>query len=816
MQCSWIRSARAWLAATGLGLILTATAGAQAPKAGPTAPAKSARLAKYLPDGRVALFVEFDGLEAHDAAWKKSALYRLLNETRLGLTVEDLLTQSIDNALASGPKGEKPTSAEIIKALRGMAVDGFALAVLASDDPGPPNAVFVVRGAEKSGLRALVEKLEAAGPARSRPEKRGSRTIHVDNQPGAVSWFLEGDGLVACSNSILPAVIELADGRGEAATGHPILAELARDATGFETVLTAFVDVSKLPPMPPWAVEGGLDGLKRLDFRWGFGDEATCGVIGVVAPAPRRGYLSVFDADVFPPMEKGSLPPVPAGVNDWTAASFSPGKLWAWMTDIARKAAANGQQPAILQFEQGVSQMLGGLRVQEDILAPLGPKWLFHADLEKLFAGQKGAAALSVELNDPAAAAKAAERIVGLARQVIDARAAQFAQATKVEIRKLDGATPAYRIVLPPGMMPPQYASLVDPTIVIGKSLLAVGLSETDARAAASGEGSRPAPEFAAALAKAPARPFVLSMGDPRESFARLIGSAPGLLGAINMSAMAQARPGQKPFTLKIDPARYPTAAEVRARLAPGTSALTLDDKGLKIITRESLPSLGSPVGAPVLAALLLPAVQSSREAARRSQCVNNEKQIGLALHNYHSTNDHFPAAAVRGKDGKPLLSWRVAILPYIEQNALYNEFHLDEPWDSEHNKALIPRMPSTYLCPSRSNPEPGTTTYLGFSGDGSLFGPEAVGIRDVTDGTSNTIAVTESSKAVIWTKPEDIPFDLQAPPSLFGAGSDHPGGFNALIADGSVRFFKITINKNVFKALISRAGGEVVSADSF
>src|ERR1700731_3796855 len=104
-----------------------------------------------------------------------------------------------------------------------------------------------------------------------------------------------------------------------------------------------------------------------------------------------------------------------------------------------------------------------------------------------------------------------------------------------------------------------------------------------------------------------------------------------------------------------------------------------------------------------VLIALLLPAVQSAREAARRAQCTNNLKQIGLAFHNYHSANNAFPRAAITDKQGKPVLSWRVAILPYIEQQELYKKFKRDEPWDSPHNKALLKEVPTTYVCPSRS-----------------------------------------------------------------------------------------------------------------
>src|SRR5262249_19251820 len=95
--------------------------------------------------------------------------------------------------------------------------------------------------------------------------------------------------------------------------------------------------------------------------------------------------------------------------------------------------------------------------------------------------------------------------------------------------------------------------------------------------------------------------------------------------------------------------------------------------------------------------------IRQAREAARRSQCTNNLKQIGLAMHDYHRAHGTFPPAYSTSPDGKPLLSWRVHILPFLGQKALYDEFHKDEPWDSEHNKTLISRMPAVYTCPSGS-----------------------------------------------------------------------------------------------------------------
>ena len=118
--------------------------------------------------------------------------------------------------------------------------------------------------------------------------------------------------------------------------------------------------------------------------------------------------------------------------------------------------------------------------------------------------------------------------------------------------------------------------------------------------------------------------------------------------------------------------------------------------------------------------------------------------------------------------------------------------------------------IPSTYVCPSRAVTEPFTTTYQVFTGKGALFEDgKNVKPADVPDRASNTLIVVEGSEAVPWTMPRDLPFDPDAAPSLFGAGSTHPGGFNAIFADVSVRFIKTSVSVKVFRALITRAGGE-------
>jgi prepilin-type processing-associated H-X9-DG protein len=206
----------------------------------------------------------------------------------------------------------------------------------------------------------------------------------------------------------------------------------------------------------------------------------------------------------------------------------------------------------------------------------------------------------------------------------------------------------------------------------------------------------------------------------------------------------------------------------------------------------------------------LVEGIQKVREAAARAQSANNLKQLAIAMHNYHSVHGAFPPAAIYDKDGKALLSWRVLLLPYIEGDQLYKEFHLDEPWDSEHNKKLLEKMPKTYASPAAANLNEHKSSYLGFAGKGALFdGSKGKKIQEIIDGTSNTIMFIETKGGVEWSKPGDIPFDADKP--LPKVGGLFPNGTNAAFCDGSVRFLSDKIKEMTLKALITIAGGEVI-----
>jgi type II secretory pathway pseudopilin PulG len=217
-----------------------------------------------------------------------------------------------------------------------------------------------------------------------------------------------------------------------------------------------------------------------------------------------------------------------------------------------------------------------------------------------------------------------------------------------------------------------------------------------------------------------------------------------------------------------------------------------------------------------VLAALILPAVQSAREAGRRTQCLNNLRQIDLALQNYHSAYGSFPPAYVADENGKPMHSWRVLILPFLDAQSVYDQYDFSEPWDGPNNSRLLALMPPVYACPSHPNTGSYTTSYAAVFGENSVFrGAAPTTFTDVTDGIDNTVMVGEAANANIpWMKPQDV--DVTVHSSLGdrdGFSGDHRGVVLFAFCDGRVRALSLSIDPNVLKALFTRNGGEVVGS---
>lgn len=284
---------------------------------------------------------------------------------------------------------------------------------------------------------------------------------------------------------------------------------------------------------------------------------------------------------------------------------------------------------------------------------------------------------------------------------------------------------------------------------------------------------------------------------------------------------MARSALAQQGIAVDLPP--LPASSSIRPHARPAVSTCRhLGADGFIVDSASTVPlgplSSGGLVGSGpattgVLVGLLLPAVQSAREAARRAQAMNSFKRILLAMHTHADAMKGFPSQAITDKDGKPLLSWRVRILPYLEENDLYRQFHLDEPWDSPHNLALLDRMPAVYANPSGLPAREGLTTFLLPTGAGTLF-PEpgrSPRLETVADGTSNTLALVEvtTDLAVPWTKPDDIAIDFDDPTKPFRGA--RPGGFLAATMDGAVRFITGSIDDVTLRAMLTPAGGETV-----
>ncbi len=216
-----------------------------------------------------------------------------------------------------------------------------------------------------------------------------------------------------------------------------------------------------------------------------------------------------------------------------------------------------------------------------------------------------------------------------------------------------------------------------------------------------------------------------------------------------------------------------------------------------------------------IVAAFMLPAVRRAGPAAFRSQCKNNLKQIGLALHNYADAYGALPPAYTVDADGKPLHSWRTLILPFVDQAPLYNQIDLSKPWNDPANEVAFKTRIPVYACPE-SDGLTNCTNYLALVGTTACFHPtKPRRLAEIADGTSQTIMVieVEPARAVPWMTPTDVDEVLAQVLSLAPKIKHaHSEGEHALLVDGSIRYLLTEkLARETRRALISINGGETV-----
>ena len=675
------------------------------------------------------------------------------------------------------------------------------------EDGGSIEGAAIIKPGELTAdVRRALNRLSQALPGRTRAVTiANTKFQHFQASPDApaVTWgFYRDYVVVGVGDNALESLLERIGGEPpkwyrDAVERLPIERRSTFTYADLEGIVAAIRPLTS-EPGPASVVQAlGLDQLRTYVSVSGLDGEDWVSRTVVDVAGEFDGLLALADQK---PLTEDDLAPIPANAMFAVAGRLDTTRAVRTLQEFVETTGTTAARD-VDQAQQILERSLG-IRLETDILDPLGDVWTLHTSPQTggLITGWTA----TLSLDDPGHARRTHDQISNILRGMM------LQNARAPQIRSVDfHNNTIYTLAVPESGFPlaPSWC-MTDRHLVFGlfpqgvKAHLARG---EDAQSLAS-------IRMVAESFAADGDPILVAYQDAQTLFNVLY---PMFQVGVQLAAAELQREG-----IAIDTARLPSQASIAQHLRPFVSSVRRTDRGLMFESRRTIPGGTIDTMAPLIIAAVVPAVQSGRAAAKRMEASNNLKQILLAMHNYHDTFKAFPAAYSVDQQGKPLLSWRVHILPYIEQQALYEQFRLDEPWDSEHNRKLIPQMPKLYRSPA-SNADPGKSNYLGnAAAESGIFAPPekeserfpiSVGMRDITDGTSNTIAVVEvrDELAVIWTKPDDLQTAKGVlPKDIAGL---HEGGFLIGRCDGSVTFVPESIDPNILQALFTRNGGENV-----
>ncbi len=539
----------------------------------------------------------------------------------------------------------------------------------------------------------------------------------------------------------------------------------------------------------------GLDNVQLIATSTGLDDVGIVSRTLIEIDGPPHGLLSLADTA---PLTASDLQGIPADATFAVAFRLDAARCFALFVEMLGQVEPRAKREFLEELGRAEEHL--DVNIRRDLLEPLGDVWRVYNS-----PGQGGllvtGTTLVVDVDDADRLSGALEKFVEQVRK----HAGRRRRRPTIDQLEFAGET-----IFVFNARDDDF--LVAPSWCVTDSQLVVAVFPQNVKAyLAAGKSARSlaaVPEVAAVF-QGPG-PIKVAYIDSVQVF-RLV------YPLIQM--VAQVTVAEMPTELRetLNHGLLPSAPAIERHLRPAVAAVRRTEAGIEVECRHSFPGAASGFGAVTLGVpwVAFRAGRLPLAAGSRTRSTNNLKQIALALHNYHDVYKTFPPAYSTDKEGKPLLSWRVHILPFVEQMALYDQFHLDEPWDSPHNRKLIEQMPPVYRAPG-SRAGPGKTNYLGAAGTSGIFaGPKGSAIRRVVDGTSNTLMVVEvnDQAAVTWTKPGDFVPDPERPVArLLGL---RRGGFLAAFCDGSVRLIPATIDRQTLQALFTRNGGEVIDWDS-
>lgn len=811
-----------------LALLLTASEAAAQGAAG-------VKPQQLFPADTVAYF-SYDGMQRHEAAWKQTAAYEALVDSGLWEALESWL-------MARG--GESPLAPALHKLVMhalSRGVSGGLLLPAGAETPTPLVTVVLHDGASLRGRAELL--LKSALPDVETVDVSARRALQGRLSRGSDQvWRLwtEGEHLVftigaeatrralAAAGGQSPDITQARLWRLEQEPAPENVAVYARFWIDVEQVLRSWGETRLprdpahpdfvMPTVKDYAALWGLDSVREIVVRQGFQGKACWSETKLVQAGPRQGLLALWNGPAF---SLNDLPPLPERTSSFYAASLDWTSVYDAGWKVARRAAAMFQSPSQEELTQGWDQFEDrlGFNVRDDLLASLGPVHVVYADPSNAFGGLGVGAAIQVR--DAARLRRVVDRLAELIPNGPGAPRLMRSRKQDHELLSLG-----------------QQGVPFWPTLCVADKWLVIGLTpQTVESFLLRGRGKlptwKPDAETAAALQQLPQSLLSLTVTQPRE----FVLSASQMVPFLQAMLLAQ-QPGVAADPMEVE---FPSSELIAQPLFANVGVCALEGDQILWRSRMALPGLplvggfdGPSVGTSAVAvAFLLPAVQQSREAARRTQSRNNLKQLGLALHNYADTFQTFPSGTVVASAAKPedRLSWMVSILPYVDQAPVYQGVDQKRAWDRQDKLNLIQVRIPTYQNPSLAQPagfkDLGYTDYVGVAGLGAN-GPNTRprekgagmfaydhprGIRDVLDGTSNTVMVGDASgDRGAWAqggKASIRPFT--AKPYLKGPdgfGGAHVGGAHFLLGDGSVRFISENIDPALMEALITIQGGE-------
>ncbi|HYO23329.1 MAG TPA: DUF1559 domain-containing protein, partial [Lacipirellulaceae bacterium] len=571
---------------------------------------------------------------------------------------------------------------------------------------------------------------------------------------------------------------------------HPVEREMTIgyiDVAGILERVRPLVE-AKDPKAWPIIERLGLTSIKAVHAVGGYDATGCVSMVHLATDGTRPGLLQFIP---HKPLEQDDLAIIPKDALAAMAISMDLGEA----IDQGVALISQFEPRAREDYDRTMWEIEAhlGVNVRDEVLATVGDAWVVYLPGGDLMSSWLNSAA-AVRVKDPARLRTAAAKLIEAAK----AEMARNDERVSIVSSDASGNT-IYSLQFQGEPIP------FAPSRCISDRWMVVGLLPQAVQAAVDRQS-----EDSLAESESLADAFSGERG-PSEIFyqdtPQVVRSAyPFVQMGVQMASSALRNQG-----ITIDTTALPSAETIVKHLRPTVTTLEHEENGFHLNSRGSLPGGSGAVGtAPFLAGLLVPAVGSARTAARDAQEQNHLKQLALGFLNYESAQNKF-VTDVFDPEGKPLLSWRVQLLPYMEEMALYQLIRKDEPWDSEHNRQFHDLMPEVFRSPS-SEHLTSTTRFLAFRGPQTLMpGNQQLRIQDVADGTSNTVLFVQAhpDAAVNWMQPDDLDFNPEHP---FAGLSQPAGFFLAAFCDGSVRRVSLGIGDETMKALVSRNGGEMTS----